>query len=179
MSSSHPLHSSWSLYFHDPENSDWSEKGYLKCGVVKTIEEFWQLYSILPKSTISMGMFFLMRDDILPLWEDPRNRYGGYWSFKIPVENVYDVWECVSARLVSEIIMDDTSTLTGITISPKKGDFCILKLWNGSDRIRCSSASAEGKGNGIRTDQIQLHGVPMLDASTSMYSLFMKKKQFL
>jgi translation initiation factor 4E len=119
------------MYYHDPENDDWSINSYQRIAELQTLEEFWSLYERLPKTSFHLGMFFLMRNNILPTWEDQANINGGCWSYKISVSDVYPVWEILSARVVCESIttVTDPDIITGISISPKKG-FCVLKIWN-------------------------------------------------
>lgn len=128
--SHHPLTSSWTLFYHDPEDPNWSDGSYVKVCEIRSIEEFWSLYQLLPKHTFHLGMFFLMRDTIFPTWEDPQNRNGGCWSYKVPIADVFSAWESLSVYLVSEnLTPSDFKLINGISISPKKG-FCIIKIWN-------------------------------------------------
>ena len=79
-----------------------------------------------------MGCFFLMREGVKPLWEDSENVNGGCWSFKIFKKNIYDSWIDVSINLINETLtkeIENSDTLTGISLSPKKA-FCIIKVWN-------------------------------------------------
>ena len=72
-----------------------------------------------------------MKENIKPVWEDPSNRNGGCFSYKVINKNVYDVWKELSYVLIGESISDNNefiSAITGITISPKK-NFCIIKIW--------------------------------------------------
>ena len=72
-----------------------------------------------------------MRNDIKPIWEDPKNRQGGSFSYKVSNKNVYEVWRDLTYSLVGETISNQESfvaNVTGITISPKK-NFCIIKIW--------------------------------------------------
>ena len=76
-------------------------------------------------------MIFCMRQNILPTWEDPLNRDGGSFSFKINNSDIYDVWNELMTTLMSEMLIKDeilNQSINGITISPKK-NFCILKIW--------------------------------------------------
>jgi hypothetical protein len=75
-------------------------------------------------------MLFLMRKGIYPTWEDPSNINGGCFSFKINNKMVYNTWKSLSYVLLGETLTTETmsSTITGITISPKK-NFCIIKIW--------------------------------------------------
>jgi hypothetical protein len=72
-----------------------------------------------------------MTDGVTPVWEDPKNRNGGCFSYKISNKNVYDVWRELTYVLVGESISSNpefVKSVTGITISPKK-NFCIIKIW--------------------------------------------------
>jgi hypothetical protein len=76
-------------------------------------------------------MLFVMRHNIFPTWEDPLNKAGGCFSYKIPNKNVYPVWNELFKLLCSEKLSnkDEISKhINGITISPKK-NFCIVKIW--------------------------------------------------
>ena len=76
-------------------------------------------------------MLFLMRKHINPIWEDPANRDGGCFSFKIANKNVHKAWTSLSYTLVGETLMNSPNILpiiNGITVSPKRS-FCIIKIW--------------------------------------------------
>jgi hypothetical protein len=76
-------------------------------------------------------MLFIMRDGITPMWEDPKNRNGGCFSYKISNKNVFEVWRDLTYVLIGESLSANVtfvSSVTGITISPKK-NFCIVKIW--------------------------------------------------
>ena len=125
-----PLNSSWTLWFHHPEDNNWSLKSYQKIGGFSTIEEFWSLQ--INDTYFHLGMFFLMRENITPIWEDTENINGGCWSFKIAKKDVYETWIKLSAALIGETVYSSNPTnITGISISPKRG-FCIMKIWNKS-----------------------------------------------
>jgi hypothetical protein len=97
-----------------------------------TIENFWKLYLNIEQDLIINGMFFLMRKDILPIWEDPNNINGGFWSFKIPMNQIFNAWQEISMALIGEYILNDKNdinSINGISISPKK-NFSIIKIWN-------------------------------------------------
>jgi len=107
----HPLYDKWVLWAHLPHDTDWTVKSYKK--IVKNC------------------MLFLMREGINPMWEDPQNRQGGCFSFKVPNKTVHNVWKQLSYILVGETLTNDCRLLkliNGITISPKKA-FCIIKIW--------------------------------------------------
>ena len=127
----HNLYDKWVLWAHLPHDTDWSISSYKKIMVIQTVESMVMLYSILPEKMVKNCMLFLMREGITPTWEDPKNRDGGCFSYKINNKNVQATWTHVSYGLVGETLAVDKKILesiNGITISPKKA-FCIIKIW--------------------------------------------------
>jgi len=125
------LKGKWNLWAHLPHDPDWSLKGYKKIHQFKTIEETVAITESLPEQLVKNCMLFVMREGVTPMWEDPKNRNGGCFSYKITNKNVYDVWRDLTYILVGESISSNLSfmnSVTGITISPKK-NFCIIKIW--------------------------------------------------
>lgn len=157
----HRLASTWSLYYHEPEDSNWTANSFvLICNQINSIERFWEIYNLLPKTTFHLGMFFLMREQILPIWETDANVNGGYWSYKVPIADVFQIWESLSAHLVSEqLTPTESQLLTGISISPKKG-FCVIKIWN---------------NNATKSSISLLHDIDKLNHGESMFSIFKDK----
>ena len=71
------FNSEWNLWYHH-ELNNWRVDGYRKIFHVKNIKEFWDLHNNIDcLGGITNQHFFLMRDNILPIWEDSANRNGG------------------------------------------------------------------------------------------------------
>jgi len=127
----HQLSDKWCLWAHLPHDTDWSMNSYKKIYTCSTLEETIAVTETLPESLVKNCMLFLMRDGIKPIWEDPKNRNGGCFSYKVSNKQVYAVWKELSYVLVGDTISAQASfvaNVTGITISPKK-NFCIIKIW--------------------------------------------------
>jgi hypothetical protein len=95
------------------------------------VEETIAVTETLPDVLVKNCMLFLMRDGIKPIWEDPQNRNGGCFSYKVLNKNVYEVWKELTYSVVGDFISHNhsfVSAVSGITISPKK-NFCIIKIW--------------------------------------------------
>jgi hypothetical protein len=126
-----PLFDKWVLWAHLPHDTDWSIKSYKPIMEIITVEDILALYAALPEKLVKNCMLFLMRKGISPTWEDPKNRKGGCFSFKISNKVVFKTWSNLSFTLVGETLSSNKALLkniTGITISPKKS-FCIIKIW--------------------------------------------------
>jgi hypothetical protein len=127
----HNLSCQWTLWAHLPHNTDWSLKSYIPIYTFSTMEEIIAIMETLPSILVENCMLFMMRKGIEPRYEDPRNRKGGYFSYKVLNKNVYKVWKELSYVVAGETISNNTNftkCVTGITISPKK-NFCIIKIW--------------------------------------------------
>ena len=125
------LSDKWTLWAHLPHNTDWSIKSYIPISTFSTIEDTIGVTETLPHIVVENCMLFMMKEGIKPTWEDPRNRNGGCFSYKVTNKNVYKVWKeltyVVAGGSVSKNI-NFINCVSGITISPKK-NFCIIKIW--------------------------------------------------
>jgi hypothetical protein len=127
----HMLSDKWTLWAHLPHNTDWSIKSYIKIYTYTSVEEAIAITETLPNVLVENCMLFLMRDGIKPTWEDPKNRNGGCFSYKVSNKQVVKVWKELSYVVIGNSIsnkIDFVNGVTGITISPKKS-FCIIKIW--------------------------------------------------
>ena len=127
----HNLSSTWKLWVHLPHDTDWSEKSYQPICNFTTVENTLAVTETLPECLIKNCMLFIMRDGIMPMWEDKRNRDGGCFSYKISNKSVCDACRQLTYVLVGNSISTNpafVNNVTGITISPKK-NFCIIKIW--------------------------------------------------
>jgi hypothetical protein len=127
----HKLKYKWNLWAHLPQDPDWTVKSYKKIYQFKTVEEAIAITESLPADLVKNCMLFIMRDGVTPMWEDPKNRNGGCFSYKVSNKNVFEVWRDLTYVLIGESISTNSvfvNSVTGITISPKK-NFCIVKIW--------------------------------------------------
>lgn len=131
------LNTNYTLWYHNPNNSNWTEDSYHQILSFETLEEFWVLDNLIEKNLIENGMFFIMKEDIVPIWENEKNEKGGYISWRIPRDTTYEHW----IDLIGHILINDLFSfnpdndkvnfneyINGCSISPKK-KFNILKIW--------------------------------------------------
>jgi hypothetical protein len=130
----HCLADKWTMWAHLPHDIDWSISSYKKIYTIDSVEGAIAITETMPEVLVKNCMLFLMREGIKPIWEDPKNRQGGCFSYKISNKNVFEVWKDLSYVLMGHSISEQISfvaNVTGITISPKK-NFCIIKVWMSS-----------------------------------------------
>ena len=126
----HKLHTSWVLWFHSLDDTNWTKDTYTKVAEMNSVEEFLGVYQDF--DTFGKGMFFLMRKDIFPQWEDESNIKGGYWSYKIGKSVAEKAWFELSCACIGECLTkkpEDMFNINGISYSPKINNV-IIKILN-------------------------------------------------
>lgn len=124
------LNDVWCLYFHDPYDMNWEYNSYKFITTISSVENFIEIY----KNFIdlwSRGMFFIMREHIMPRWEDDNNKNGGCFSFKINKNEIIDKFFEVSSQILGETLGKNdiiSSNINGISICPKK-NYHIIRIW--------------------------------------------------
>ena len=130
--SDHNLNGKWNLYYHLPHDKQWDLNSYKAIiNDLDTVEKIVVINETISENVVKTCMLFAMRKGITPMWEDPKNRNGGCFSFKVINKYVPSVWKSLLYALCGESLCNDpkyNSIINGITISPKK-NFCIIKIW--------------------------------------------------
>jgi hypothetical protein len=130
-STEYKLYDKWTLWAHLPHDTNWTVDSYKRILTFNNAYEIITLLESMPEEMIKNCMLFVMRDGILPMWEDEKNKKGGCFSYKVNNKNVCSIWKNLSYSLVGESLTENKSIIpciNGITISPKK-HFCIIKIW--------------------------------------------------
>jgi hypothetical protein len=145
----HPISDEWCLWAHLPHDTDWSLNSYKCIYTYSNIEEVICVAETLPPTLVKNCMLFIMRKGITPLWEDPKNRSGGCFSYKISNKIIPECWKKLTYELIGETLSSNKNlqkSINGITISPKK-NFCIIKIW--LSNCNCQDASRLSVYSGI------------------------------
>ena len=126
------LNDNWKLYFHDPCSKEWDKESNIDIATISTIDDFWVIFENI-KDKLHLGMFFLMREHIFPIWDDEHNVNGSFMSLKILKTSLKETSEKILIHLVNETLLKEPyyhnwESINGISFSPKK-HFCIVKIW--------------------------------------------------
>jgi hypothetical protein len=133
----------WTLYFHQADSERWTIDTFVKIQTCSTWEDVTTLLNEIDVNTFKSGLPFFMRGDTLPLWENHQNIRGGSYSMKVPSESVKEVFSMqLIQAMLGHAFIEQGNTCMGISMSPKKGTFNILKIWN-------SNADAYNLSNGL------------------------------
>lgn len=130
------FNSEWNLWYHH-ELNNWRIDGYRKIIHLKNIKDFWDLHNNIDCiGGITNQHFFLMRDNVLPIWEDAANRNGGSWSIKLnDLSNVFNIWLKLAMLMIGENIVKDerhrvSKLVVGLSLNLRNQNTCIIKIWN-------------------------------------------------
>ena len=125
-----PFDNEWNLWYHNSKD-DWTINGYKKVYNIKTITDYWKLYNNWDKlGSVNNKHFFMMKNNVTPIWEDPVNKTGGCWSFKINEATSQDLWNDLSLYLVTENMSSIKDDIVGLSVCLKKNNFSVVKIWN-------------------------------------------------
>ena len=119
----------WSLWYHSINDTSWDNSSYTPMIDINNFFDYKFIVDNFKQNHYQNGMFFCMKEDIFPNWEDPNNRLGGCLSFKVYAKNIVNEWNILLLKCITGSIMKNkNNSINGISISPKKG-FNIVKIW--------------------------------------------------
>lgn len=124
------LSNNYNIWYHHFKD-DWSINGYKHIYTIKNGVDFWQLYNNWDLiGGVLCKQFFIMKNDVKPIWEDESNKNGGCWSFKIFENQANELWEDLSTLFVTDDLLDNSDECVGLSICLKKSNYCVIKIWN-------------------------------------------------
>ena len=115
----------WNLWFHSSNNNNWTLDSYIKLYTINNISSFWNIFNY--HYNLLNGMFFLMKENINPIYEDKHNIKGGYWSIKINSHDIRETWLYLCMDLISGNL-EKKNIINGLSICNKR-KFYIIKIW--------------------------------------------------
>ena len=118
------LHRNWTFWFHKIDNITWEMDSYRQVYTFNNILDFWKLFNNI--NSFHLGMSFIMKKGILPIYEDKENIDGGVWSFRILRKDISQVWLDLNLALIGETLSDNMEIINGVSINPKN---CVVKIW--------------------------------------------------
>lgn len=125
----HQLNSPWALWSHECSERNWRIESFSNIINFRTIEEFWRIYNNFHTiGGLGARDYFLMRETVLPIWEDPANKNGKVWSIQVPVSHIENIWTELSMALVGEYLINEMDIINGISLASKDNCY-IIKLW--------------------------------------------------
>ena len=138
----------WTLYYHPSREKRWEIESFEKIATIKKPSEMLSIYKELGDK-IKAGMYFWMRGNIPPLWENFQNIRGGSYSLRGAGEDGILYFKLYSLAMMMDLLMKNKDDkINGISISPKlqgfgpqqKVGYFIVKIWNSDcEKFKCKS----------------------------------------
>jgi len=156
------LEHKWTLWYerksHGKANKGLKKDDYLKevkkAGSFQTIPAFWKCWSNLQElRTVPIAgqaaNYHLFKDNIKPLWEDPKNIKGGKWTFVLPSNTAHSEIMKNWMSLMLTLLLGDLgceSEINGAVLSVRTWG-SMFSIWNrnASDRILIENVSLKLK----------------------------------
>ena len=94
------LNTNWCFWYHSINDTNWDNNSYKNLYTIQNLYDLKLINDTIETYHLQNSMFFIMRENIFPLWEDDRNKNGGCWSFKIDKRKIYNTWIELSIALL-------------------------------------------------------------------------------
>ncbi len=134
MDSQLTLTNKWNVWYHHTKDN-WTIDGYRKIYEIKDGISFWKLFNNWDSiGGVTSRNFFIMKDNVLPIWEDDINMKGGCWSFKVVDSMADELWEDLATLMITNELTNDADAL-GLSIAIKKNNTCVIKIWNNDSNM--------------------------------------------
>jgi len=111
-----------SLWYHSFDSQDWTIKGYTEIQKITNVEEYWTTFNNIE---LSIGMFYTMLENYIPLWDDPKNISGGAFTNKVNMNKGFEIFKHLSALL---FIGKLPVGVVGVSVSPKIKN-SVVRIW--------------------------------------------------
>jgi hypothetical protein len=126
----YPLKCQYNIWSHSITNRNWTPSSYQLLHTFDTLRGFFDFFQAHPNP--QTGMFFIMRDPIVPTWEDSHNAAGGCWSFRVDKGRHIETWTELAIHMVGNAMTGESSamdSINGISLTIRRSN-AVIKVWN-------------------------------------------------
>jgi len=130
----HPLMHKWVLWYCKSDRNKAWEDCLKEVATFNAVEDFWALYNHIQ---LASGLpwtsdYYLFKEGIQPMWEDPANREGGRWLIQVMKEKRNEMldfyWLELLMAIVGEQFDEGSDYICGAVVNVRqKGDK--ISLW--------------------------------------------------
>jgi hypothetical protein len=144
------MNNNYRVLAHHNADSNWNFDSYHHVSTLKKWEDVPKLFNTLNETKYSSKItdfdFFIMKNEISPLWEDEENRCGSICSIKIDtLKDGYNILKTLFVHICNNTLMNITKNnvpnwniINGVSFSCKKvenvssvieQDYSMIKIW--------------------------------------------------
>jgi hypothetical protein len=123
--------STWNVWIHKNSSNGWKITDYNKIYSISSVHDLLSFVNNFNKLNYIELQFFVMKGEILPIWEDEPNRNGGtaVTNIKLPNNNLIKIWEDICLLTINQQICATPNEINGISFN-LKNDMTVIKIWN-------------------------------------------------
>jgi hypothetical protein len=129
------LNDYWTVWVHKNDCKDWTLNGYQKRYIINNIGSFWRFFNNFQFYDTVNNQFFIMREEIAPIWEDLNNKFGGLCSLKIDsvqrgfkTDISVEIFNIISMLIMNETFIQHNENINGISFCVKRKS-AFIKIW--------------------------------------------------
>jgi len=130
------LNSKWTIWIHDFITDDWSVESYKNIYTIDSIGSFWRFFNNFYSLDRTKNKFYIMRNQIKPVWEANDNINGGIFSIKLNnclsrrnnIDLSIKFMISITMLIVNETFIRDYNRINGIEYAIKSGSV-LIKIW--------------------------------------------------
>lgn len=129
------LQTIWNVWIHENVNEKWDIDSYKFIYEINSIGGLWRFLHSFDNLDKSTRQYYVMRQGILPIWEDNNNRNGGICSIMINNALKYtqtnigvETFIVLCLLILNETFILHNSNISGLCYSVKNRNV-LIKLW--------------------------------------------------
>lgn len=131
------LNSLWRVWIHENNNEKWDIESYNLIYTIENIAQLWRFMNTFDNMDRINRQFYIMRDGIMPIWEDNNNKNGVICSIRCDniMKNIttntefgVDVFCCFCIMVMNECFTKKNSDINGLCYSIKNRNI-LIKFW--------------------------------------------------
>jgi len=131
------LNSLWRVWVHENNNENWDIESYNLIYTIENISQLWRFLNTFDNMDRINRQFYIMRDGIMPIWEDNNNKNGVICSIRcdnIIKNTIYnsefgvDVFSCFCIMVLNECFTKKNLDINGLCYSIKNRNI-LIKFW--------------------------------------------------
>lgn len=125
----------WIVWLHNIENKSWTLDSYINIYTINNIISFWKFFNYFHLINKKIWHIFIMREGIMPIWEDDKNKNGGICSLKLDFgyknknELSSEIMACLCLLIINETLVLKPNVINGISYASKLNRSIFIKLW--------------------------------------------------
>jgi len=131
------LNSLWKVWVHENNNEKWDIESYNLIYTIENIAQLWRFLNTFDNMDRINRQFYIMRDGIMPIWEDNNNKNGVICSIRCDniMKNTItnsefgvDVFSCFCIMVLNECFTKKNIDINGLCYSIKNRNI-LIKFW--------------------------------------------------